>query len=83
MEVVTKKRFCDVCGKEIENTERNPISYPVMFETEQTEGRATTPHVSQKLLDLCNSCITAAIRIWAHGAQGHNQYRIKESTDGK
>lgn len=56
---------CDLCGKE-ENVRH--LKYPVLFTTDQTEGRGCTPYISHKELDLCDECIDKVIKItgWGH-----------------
>lgn len=65
---------CDLCGKE-ENVRH--LKYPVLFTTDQTEGRGCTPYISHKELDLCDECIDKVIKITGWGAQGYNHYSIK------
>lgn len=69
IEVVT----CDICGKEENCTN---ISYPVMFYTEQTEGRSCSPYISNQKIDICEDCLGKTVRVHATGAQGHNTYYI-------
>ncbi|NJO49795.1 MAG: hypothetical protein HC840_10490 [Leptolyngbyaceae cyanobacterium RM2_2_4] len=71
------KHYCDVCKKEakVENK-----SLPVIFTTEQTEGRSTKPYLSDAKLDICEDCknhITTGNFLWAHGAMGYNTYYFK------
>lgn len=65
---------CDLCGKE---TITASITYPVIFHTEQTEGRSVKPYISKQNLDVCNDCCDKICMIDANGAQGHNFYTIK------
>lgn len=73
---------CDVCGHD--NDQDNPVStvkIPVVFETEQTEGRPTKPYISHETIDLCKQCVSRVIEqfpLRATGCQGHNSYRIVE-----
>ena len=67
--------ICDICGKEAD-TEN--INYPVLFTTEQTDGRACKPYVSQQKLDVCADCMGKIIKLTATGAQGCNTYRVRE-----
>lgn len=66
---------CDLCKKEVATQE---IIYPVLFLTEQTEGRVVKPYLEKTKLDLCSECIGKVVKINAHGAQGHNHYFLSE-----
>lgn len=66
---------CDICGKE-ENV--RAVKYPVLFTTEQTEGRCCTPYLSYQELDLCDECIDKVVKVKGWGAQGYNHYSLKE-----
>ena len=77
---------CDMCKKEITFTEDSKLDIeekikrvrlPVLFLTEQTEGRSTTPYVTHETIDMCEDCLGRAITIHAIGAQGYNQYWFK------
>lgn len=68
--------ICDICGK---NAKRlTQVNYPVVFYTEQNEGKPTDPYISQEKLELCSECVDKVTRITACGAMGYNKYRIKE-----
>lgn len=81
---------CDICKEEIETLiarnanftgvpERKEIE--VIFTTEQTEGRSTTPYLSSERIDICNKCLRKkleGIALYAWGAQGYNEYSFKE-----
>lgn len=69
------KVTCDLCSKETK--EYTEVNYPVLFFTEQNEGRATTPYISQQKMDLCPSCLDKAVVIHGRGAQGWNKYTTK------
>lgn len=65
---------CDVCREPANHLQ---VKVQVVFTTEQTEGRPTTPHLSIDALDLCEGCLQQIIRrhpVKASGAQGHNTY---------
>ena len=72
MEVITKKILCDCCKKE-KPTQK--VTYPVLFMTEQTEGRSVDPYISYQNLDLCADCIRNTIGISGCGAMGYNEYK--------
>ena len=38
--------FCDICGKEEKDVKH--LNYPVIFQTEQTEGRSVEPYITDK-----------------------------------
>lgn len=66
---------CDLCGSKNNVKE---VNYPVLFTTEQTEGRIVTPYISQSKIDLCEKCINEIIIITGRGAQGHNTFEKME-----
>jgi hypothetical protein len=69
---------CDICEKPAKHLR---FSLQVIFTTEQTEGRSTSPHLSTEKLDLCEKCmehICGGNYVWAHGAQGCNTYYFPE-----
>lgn len=65
---------CDICEKEDSNCKQ--VEYPVLFYTEQTEGRLCNPYISQQKIDLCDDCFNKVIKVKAHGAQGCNMYEL-------
>lgn len=69
------KVTCDLCLKETEKY--TEVNYPVLFFTEQNEGRTTAPYISQQKMDLCPSCLDKAVIIHGRGAQGWNKYTTK------
>ena len=79
MEVITKNISCDCCKKSDKPTMK--IKYPVLFTTDQTEGRATDPYISLEKLDLCADCIQDSIRIRGAGAQGYNEYKSLDPSE--
>ena len=53
---------------------------PIIFTTEQTEGRTVTPYLAINKLDICKEHydhISKGNFIYAHGAQGYNTYYFK------
>ena len=72
IEIIT----CDVCGRTIE-TKAQRLSVPVIFHTEQNEGRWSEPYISMEELDLCENCVMKVTNIHATGAQGDNQYKFQ------
>lgn len=72
MEVIKKSIICDCCKLE-KPTQK--VKYPVLFLTEQTEGRSVTPYISYQDLDLCHDCIRTNITISGTGAMGYNEYK--------
>ena len=74
-----KKYFCDICGEE---TTVQKVNYPVIFHTEQDEGRPVKPYISQKMIDMCQDCLLKALRIDGYGAQGNNEYELIKKRDG-
>lgn len=76
MKKTTVQYFCDVCRNEANKL--TEIKYPVIFHTEQTEGRSCSPYISTQLLECCDSCINKILRLHGWGAQGDNDYKIKD-----
>ena len=70
--VTTEKVTCDICGREVPCLR---VDYPVVFTSEQTEGRPCKPYVQQTSLDLCPDCAAMSLRVNAYGAQGFNTYQ--------
>lgn len=48
--MIKKTVYCDVCNKEIPCPKLKTIE--VIFETEQTEGRYTTPYLHTATIDM-------------------------------
>lgn len=74
--ITTHKCDIDGCGKPATKLKQ---TVQVVFTTEQTEGRPTSPHLSSETMDLCDSCAQRLIERWpirGAGAQGHNTYVI-------
>ena len=74
MKKTIEKIYCDICGAECENAKQ--INYPVVFCTEQTEGRSCTPYISNEKIDVCNNCCEQILKVSAWGAQGYNTYKL-------
>lgn len=77
---------CDICMKENTDgkTEFITINKEVIFTTEQNEGRSISPYFTSCPLDLCKTCHAFALRgnaVFAHGAQGHNEYYFKNKRE--
>ena len=79
--VVIEKCICDVCKKEVEKV--TEVNYPVIFHTDQTEGRSCIPYISKEKLDLCDECAEKLLILHGWGAQGINQYEIHKSPKGE
>lgn len=71
--ITTEIVKCDICGVE---SDCKTISYPVLFVTEQTEGKPCVPYISQEKIDVCPDCMCKIIKVTAYGAQGHKTFRI-------
>ncbi len=71
-EIVT----CDLC--KFINDKCKKIKYPVVFTTEQNEGRRCDPYISYDEIDVCPSCERKILMVRATGAMGHNDYRVVE-----
>lgn len=70
--------FCDIC-KSKEKVSKKRI--PIIFTTEETEGRSCEPYLTIETLDICENCYKTMIDNStipnAHGAQGYNTYYLK------
>ncbi len=69
---------CDICKMEKPVV---AINYPVIFTTDQTEGRPCKPYISQEKIDVCEACKSRILTIEGYGAQGCNTFRIKPKED--
>ena len=70
--------MCDVCSSEV--GVKSISNYPVVFTTEQTEGRNCSPYLAYKDIDLCKKCYNEVLYgngIFGEGAMGHNEYYFK------
>ena len=81
MRFVIEKCICDVCKKEVERI--TTVNYPVIFHTEQTDGRSCNPYISKEKLDLCNECTKRILMLDGWGAQGVNSYTIRKPQKGE
>ena len=78
MKKTIEKFYCDICGAECEDVKQ--INYPVVFCTDQTEGRSCEPYISNEKIDVCKNCCKKILKIKATGVQGINSYTlIKEA----
>lgn len=77
MKKIIEKLYCDICEVECEKIKQ--ITYPVVFLTEQTEGRSSCPYIAYKKLDVCDECCDQILKVSAVGAQGYNKYSLRES----
>lgn len=77
MKTTVTKTFCDICKNEIQTTPKS-FKYPVIFHTEQTEGRCVKPYISMESLDVCEDCSNKILKLDGWGAQGLNEYKIRQ-----
>lgn len=68
---------CDICGAEF--AERRQVNVPVVWTTEQTEGRSCKPYYGVERLDLCEDCADRVHVVEAAGAQGRNRYVFRKA----
>ena len=66
MRLVIEKCICDVCKKEVEKI--TTVNYPVIFHTEETEGRSCSPYISKEKLDMCDECIERVLMLDGWGS---------------
>lgn len=81
---------CDVCKSvftEEEYNEGKKIShfdqFPVIFRSDQTEGRPCEPYISLEKIDLCRSCALKSVNLIGYGASGCNTYVMAKSKEDK
>ena len=70
--------FCDVCNSE-ESVRTESIQ--VIFTTEQTEGKSTSPYLYNVKMDICKVCLSHILSgnmLFGHGAQGNNKFYFKK-----
>lgn len=79
MKIHIEKLACDVCKKEVGKV--TEVVYPVIFHTEQTEGKSCSPYISKEKLDLCDDCAAKVLMLHGRGAQGFNDYTIAERSN--
>jgi hypothetical protein len=66
--------ICDICHQPAKFLKAR---VPVVFVTEQTEGRPCKPNLVFETVDICEGCLQRVVDSYpltAHGAQGHNTY---------
>lgn len=71
--------ICDICKAESENCKA--VSYPVIFHTDQTEGRPCEPYISSEKIDICEECAKNVLKLRGYGCQGENIYEIGKEED--
>lgn len=74
--VTTTTLTCDLCKNEV--SELETIKYPVVFITEQTEGRSSEPYIDYKQIDLCEDCMKKSLKIIGMGCQGYNTFELRK-----
>ena len=70
---------CDVCDKEVEHAAH--VTVPVLWKTEQIEGRPCEPYVACERLDLCGECLHGVLTIEAIGCMGDNEFKLLDKED--
>ena len=73
--------ICDIFGDEIlvsDNNSTTPqnhkVTVPVIFHTNQEDGRPVEPYISFESIDICNECLMKLTNLHADGCQGCNEY---------
>ena len=74
MKKVIEELYCDVCLKKVDKL--YDVRYPVIFTTEQTEGRSCPPYIYHTDLGICPKCAEQVLKLKGAGAQGYNDYSI-------
>lgn len=76
--VKVSETYCDI--KDCPNVSyKDDLRLPVVFTTEQTEGKSSAPYIDMCELDLCKEHYNDFLftsPLTAIGAQGHNEYRL-------
>lgn len=82
MKKTTEIIYCDLCTRNSETVKGiKPMRLQIVFTTEQTEGRSTTPYLTSENLDVCPSCYDDIITyspVYGSGAQGYNKFELKK-----
>lgn len=80
---------CDICSAELElkqgAIDNIKKDVQVVFTTEQTEGKNTTPYLRIVTIDLCDGCYSKILdgnMPFAAGAMGYNNYWFKNREKG-
>lgn len=73
MKKIEEKYYCDLCKK---NSQVLNIKYPVLFLTDQNDGKCSRPYISYNKIDLCEDCLKKVIVIKGSGAMGFNEYKL-------
>lgn len=73
--------YCDICDSN--GTVYLNKATPVVFVTEQTEGRMVDPYLTLQAMDICSECLKRMANNrelpTGSGAQGRNKYWFNES----
>lgn len=75
--------ICDICKGTAKNLKHK---IPVVFTTEQTEGRPCKPHLMIEIIDICDGCLQKVVDSYpltAYGAQGSNTYEWRRASSIK
>ena len=81
--------ICDIsgCNNTVKDDSKHvDKSIQVIFHTEQTEGRSSSPYLSSENLDICEDHMDKVLEgnyIHASGAQGNNRYYFKNNNTKK
>lgn len=82
MKKIITEYYCDICGNQTNNLEKE---VPIIFLTEQNEGRPTNPYFDKNKIVLCDLCKKKVFfegkQIFANGAMGCNEYYFLEKSD--
>lgn len=70
------KYFCDICKEETKNEDIFQVNYPIVFTTNQIDGKECKAYIEQKQIDICRHCAANVLKISASGCQGYNEYKI-------
>lgn len=66
---------CDICGTEVDQYAVFHAELPVMFTTNQNDGKPHDPYVDVAHVDLCPDCLDRCVTVEASGMMGVNKYR--------
>ena len=75
--------FCDICKSQVQDSRNLKKEIQVIFNCNQTDGYPCPRYLDEVRIDICNKCLTRRLKgdsIFAHGAQGHNDYYFQEGT---
>jgi hypothetical protein len=70
--------LCDLCSRQvIDESGLIKVSYPVYWNSNQTDGGGCAPYIEQTNLDLCVGCLKEVLKVEGSGVQGYKRYETR------